>query len=220
MEPIDEEIDEKLVVDDIIGMSNQVMRAYEEQTSVLENHDPLKAEMVQRIDDLKVTLTELQALHAANEADFVDGNEQKKMGLKLDNTEVGDSEIWRKGEMAMEDLYRQGILTEEQPAEMKLEVLREMQKQLDAKLREKAVELKQASLELGRSGKTGEEKRVEWQQQKQTMAVERANYDEFLKKFLAAERYLEWVVVKEAKEKVDPTSEAVTDFPSPEALKR
>lgn len=131
-----EQMDDEAAVGQTIGMVERAMRILEKQASVLEDYDPLKSEMTQQLDELKVTLANLQALWLAGKDDIEDGKRQKELGLKLDETEEGDSDIWRKGALAMEGFYASGILKREQSVEEKLETVQNFQNECNKGLRD------------------------------------------------------------------------------------
>lgn len=134
LEPIIER-DGKEMVGQTIGVVQQAIQALEKDAGYLEDYDKKKSNLLRMLNDLLVLCLNIQVEYETAGEDIEEGKRQKALGLELDKTEVGDSETWREGELALEGLYAEGMLEREQPAEAKMERLKELQEQTVAQMR-------------------------------------------------------------------------------------
>lgn len=176
------------IVEEIVGLIGKAVRMFEERTSVLEDYDPIKSDMIQKMNVVKAMLVSMQALFMANRKDFEEGDRQKAAGLELDRTEIGDSEARRNGEIAMELLYSEGILNRGQSAEEKLKSLPGIRKQLYEKMK----------------------------QTYEQLLTELSNYEERLRQTIDSETYLKWLAEEEERQNMD--DDTVVEYPSQKTL--
>ncbi len=179
------------MIEQIITMTSQAVRMFEEQVEVLEDYNPLKSEMIQALNTLREELRDLKIMYEANVASFEEGKRQRDAGLSLDRTDVGESDEWRNGEISLERLYANGMLKRGESAELNLGVLRGLREKLHEEL-----------------------DRVT-----QQLMTERANYKDYLITLSNAERYLERLAEEEAEEKRRQQDDYVTDYPTDEPMR-
>lgn len=179
---------EQEIVEEIVGLIGKAVRMFEERTSVLEDYDPIKSDMIQKMNVVKAMLVSMQALFMANRKDFEEGDRQKAAGLELDRTEIGDSEARRNGEIAMELLYSEGVLNRGQSAEEKLKSLPGIRKQLYEKMK----------------------------QTYEQLLTELSNYEERLRQTIDSETHLKWLAEEEERQNMD--DDTVVEYPSQKTL--
>lgn len=130
-----EEVDSKEAVGQTIGMLQQAIQALERDAGYLEDYDERKSNLLEMLNELLVLCLNIQVEYETAADGIAEGKQQKALGLELDRTEPGDSATWRKGELALEGLYAEGMLERDQSAEEKMEQLRVLQTQVEAQIR-------------------------------------------------------------------------------------
>lgn len=171
------------------------------------------------LDEMAVLLVNIRARYEASAEDIEEGRRQKDLGLTPDRVEVGDSEMYRRGELALEGLYSQGVMQREQPPEVKLEFLQAFQQRVANGINDEAKNLKAVAEELakleGVDGDIAERKRDNLKESLRESQMKQMAYNELLDKILSATRYVEKVV----RDEIPPDdTDRIVSFPSQEVL--
>ncbi len=212
-------VDETSMMETTINSVQKLTQVLEAQIALLEDYDPAKAEMARMLDEMAVLLVNIRARYEASAEDIEEGRRQKDLGLTPDRVEVGDSEIYRRGELALEGLYSQGVMQREQPPEVKLEFLQAFQQRVTNDINDEARNSKAAAEELaeleGVDGDIAGRKRDNLKEALRESQMKQMAYNELLDKILSATRYVEKVV----RDEIPPDdTDRIVSFPSQEVL--
>ncbi len=212
-------VDETSMMETTINSVQKLTQVLEAQIALLEDYDPAKAEMARMLDEMAVLLVNIRARYEASAEDIEEGRRQKDLGLTPDRVEVGDSEMYRRGELALEGLYSQGVMQREQPPEVKLEFLQAFQQRVANGINDEAKNLKAVAEELakleGVDGDIAERKRDNLKESLRESQMKQMAYNELLDKILSATRYVEKVV----RDEIPPDdTDRIVSFPSQEVL--
>lgn len=208
-------VDETSMMETTINSVQKLTQVLEAQIALLEDYDPAKAEMARMLDEMAVLLVNIRARYEASVEDIEEGRRQKDLGLTPDRVEVGDSEMYRRGELALEGLYSQGVMQREQPPEVKLEFLQAFQQRVVNGINDEAKNSKAAAEELvkleGVDGDIAERKRDNLKESLRESQMKQMAYNELLDEILSATRYVEKVVWDE----IPPDdTDRIVSFPS------